>query len=85
MRFPAIQSSFEFSYLSSQARVLPDGQTLEFPTALPPGGQTILLIGVLPRETGRFQIPVQVFLGEASEPMSAANGGPPLSIDLTVS
>ena len=85
LRFPAIQSSFEFSYLSSQARVLPDGETLEFPTALPPGGQTILLIGVLPRETGRFQIPVQVFLGEASEPMSAANGGPPLSIDLTVS
>ncbi len=85
LRFPTgAQSSFAFSYLPSQARVLADGYTLYFATALPPGGQTILEVGVTPKQSGHFQIPIEVFLGEATTSISAANGGPPLSIDLTV-
>jgi hypothetical protein len=85
LRFPDTQSAFEFKVSASQATVLSDGRTVEFPTVLPPGGQTILLVGVVPHQTGHFQIPMLVFLGEAMQPMSAANGGPPLSIDLVVS
>jgi len=84
LRFPDTQSAFEFEVSSSQATVLPDGRTVEFPTVLPPGGQTILQVGVIPHQTGHFQLPMLVFLGEATQPMSAANGGPPLSIDLVV-
>jgi hypothetical protein len=84
LRFPAGQSAFAFRILPTQATVLSDGQTVQFQTTLPPGGQTILLVGVLPHETGHFQIPIEVFLGQATQSLSAANGGPPLSIDLTV-
>ena len=83
--FPDTQSAFEFRVSASQATVLPDGRTVEFPVTLPPGGQTILEVGVIPHQTGRFQIPMLVFLGAATQPMSAANGGPPLSVDLAVS
>ena len=82
--FPANAGSlFEFRYLTTQAKNLPDG-TLEYSTVLPPGGQTILVIGVVPKETGHWTIPVQVYLGASALRVSAADGGPPLSIDLTV-
>jgi len=84
LRFPDTQSAFAFRILPTQASVLPDGRTVQFQTTLPPGGQTILLVGVLPNQTGHFQIPIEVFLGNATQSISAANGGPPLSIDLTV-
>ena len=85
LQFPAAAlSDFGFSYLPSQASVLPDGLTLDFPTTLPPGGQTILVVGVTPQHSGRFQIPILVYLGAATRPISAADGGPPLSIDLAV-
>jgi hypothetical protein len=84
LRFPDTQAAFEFRVSASQATVLSDGQTVEFPVVLPPGGQTILEVGVIPHQTGHFQLPMLVFLGEATQPMSAANGGPPLSIDLLV-
>lgn len=85
LRFPNTQSAFEFQVSASGTTILPDGRTVEFQTVLPPGGQTILLVGVIPHQTGHFQIPMLVFLGGATQPMSAANGGPPLSIDLVVS
>ena len=84
LRFPDTQSAFGFRILPTQATVLPDGRTVQFQTTLPPGGQTILVIGVLPHQTGHFQIPIEVFLGDATQSIAAANGGPPLSIDLTV-
>ena len=86
LRFPDTQSAFAFRILPTQATVLSDGRTVQFQTTLPlpPGGQTILLVGVLPSQTGHFQIPIEVFLGESTQSISAANGGPPLSIDLTV-
>jgi hypothetical protein len=84
LRFPDIPTGFQFRILPTQATVLADGQTVQFQTTLPPGGQTILLVGVLPQQTGHFQIPVLVFLGAATQPMSSANGGPPLSVDLSV-
>jgi hypothetical protein len=84
LRFPNTQSAFQFRISPTQATVLPDGRTVQFQTTLPPGGQTILLVGVIPKQTGHFSLPIEVFLGEATESISAANGGPPLSIDLTV-
>jgi hypothetical protein len=84
-RLPAnAQTYFDISYLPTQATVLPDGLTLEFATTLPPGGQTILIVQVIPKESGHFTIPIQVYLGASTLSLSAANGGPPLSIDLTV-
>lgn len=85
LRFPANAGSlFDFRYLTSQATVLSDGLTLNYPTSLPPGGQTILVVGVIPKTSGHFTIPIQVYLGASTVPLSAADGGPPLSIDLTV-
>jgi hypothetical protein len=81
---PNAQTYFDFSYLPTQAKVLPDGLTLQFATTLPPGGQTILIVDVLPKTSGHFTIPIEVYLGASARPLSAANGGPPLSIDLTV-
>ena len=86
LRFPANAASFlDLTYLRSQAQVLPDGLTLDYSTKLPPGGQTILVIGVVPKQAGHFTIPLEVYLGESTLPLSAADGGPPLSIDLGVS
>lgn len=84
LRFPDTQPEFTFKILAAQGTVLSDGRTVQFQTTLPPGGQTILLVGVLPKQAGHFQIPLEVFLGTATQSISAANGGPPLSIDLTV-
>lgn len=84
LRFPDTQPEFTFKILPAQGTVLSDGRTVQFQTTLPPGGQTILLVGVLPKQAGHFQIPLEVFLGAATQSISAANGGPPLSIDLTV-
>jgi len=83
LRFPDTQSAFEFSVLPTQASLLPDG-SVGFQTTLPPGGQSILVVGIVPHQSGHFQIPMLVFLGDATQPISAANGGPPLSIELTV-
>jgi hypothetical protein len=84
LRFPNIPPGLELG-VSSQASVLPDGQTVQFDTSLVPGGQTVLEVGVTPRASGHFLIPVLVFLGNSTQPLASANGGAPLSIDLTVS
>ena len=84
LRFPDIPPGLELG-VNSQATVLPDGQSVQFDTSLVPGGQTILEVGVTPRATGHFLIPVLVYLGKATQPLASANGGAPLSIDLTVS
>ncbi|HET9849703.1 MAG TPA: hypothetical protein VFR68_14240 [Candidatus Dormibacteraeota bacterium] len=83
LKFTDIPSGFDFRAETS-ATVLPDGQTVQFDTTLPPGGQTILLIGLTPQITGHYQIPIEVYLGQSTAPLSSANGGPPLSLDLTV-
>jgi hypothetical protein len=84
LRFPQIPTGLDLT-VSSDATVLPDGQTVQFDTTLLPGGQTVLQVGVTPHVAGHFVIPVLVYLGNSTEPLSAANGGPPLNIDVTVS
>ena len=85
LRFPSNVSSFlDLTYLPTQAKLLPDGLTLEYAITLPPGGQTILVIGVVPKQAGKLTIPIEVYLGASTLPLSAADGGPPLSIDLGV-
>lgn len=83
LKFSEVPAGFDFG-VESDATILPDGQTVQFNTSLPPGGQTILLMGVTPSVSGHYQIPILVYLGKSTEPLSAADGGPPLSIDLTV-
>jgi hypothetical protein len=84
LRFPQIPPGLELG-VGTSATVLPDGQTVEFDTSLAPGGQTVLQVGVTPHLPGHFLIPVLVFLGSSTQSLSSANGGAPLSIDLTVS
>jgi len=84
LNFPDIPASFELS-LPPQGSVLADGQTVQYQVTLPPGGQTVLQMEILPHQSGHFVIPVYVFLGASTVPLSAANGGPPLNIDVTVS
>ena len=84
LRFTHVPTGLELQ-AGPQSIVLPDGRTVQFAATLPPGGQTVLLIGATPRQSGHFVIPVFVYLGESTQPLSSANGGPPLSIDLTVS
>jgi len=85
LRFPSNAGSYlDLTYLPPQAKLLSDGLTLEYPTTLPPGGQTILVIGVVPKQSGHFTFPILVYLGESTLPLSAADGGPPLTIDLRV-
>ncbi len=83
LRFPDIPAGLELG-VSSDATVLPDGQTVQFSESLVPGGQTVLQVGVTPHITGQFHIPVLVYLGQATHSLAAPNGGPPLSIDVTV-
>lgn len=83
LRFPDIPTGLDMG-VGSNGSVLPDGQTVQFDTTLLPGGQTVLQIGVTPHVSGHFVIPVLVYLGNSTQPLSAANGGPPLNIDLTV-
>jgi hypothetical protein len=81
---PTVRSQFELLYLASQATLLSDGTTLQFDLSLPPGGQTILYAGVVPHVAGHFQIPIQVYLEKSGVPLIAADGGPPITVDLTV-
>jgi hypothetical protein len=85
LSFPEIPPGFLIRVITTDSEVLPDGKTVLFGTSLPPGGQTILQIGVLPQQSGHYQIPLVVYLGHASGPYRSANGGPQLSIDVTVS
>jgi hypothetical protein len=84
LRFPQIPPGLDLG-VGTNATVLPDGQTVEFDTSLAPGGQTVLQVGVTPHLPGHFLIPVLVYLGSSTQSLSSANGGAPLSIDLTVS
>lgn len=84
LSFPQIPPGLEVG-VGTNATVLPDGQTVEFDTSLAPGGQTVLDVGVTPHLPGHFLIPVLVYLGNSTQSLSSANGGAPLSIDLTVS
>lgn len=84
LRFPSIPSGLELA-VGPGGSVLPDGETVQFDTTLLPGGQTVLQLGVTPHVSGHFVIPVLVYLGKSTVPLSAANGGPPLNIDVTVS
>ena len=84
LRFPQIPPGLEIGF-GTDATVLPDGQTVQFQTSLAPGGQTVLNVGVTPHLPGHFLIPVLVYLGNSTQSLSAANGGAPLSIDVTVS
>lgn len=83
LKFTDIPAGFDLRP-ESDATVLPDGQTVQFDTTLQPGGQTILVMGLRPQVTGHYQIPILVYLGKSTSPLSSANGGPPLSLDLTV-
>ena len=83
LRFPQVPPGMELG-VGTNATVLPDGETVEFETSLAPGGQTILQVGVTPHLPGHFLIPVLVYLGNSTQSLSSANGGAPLSIDLTV-
>jgi hypothetical protein len=85
LTFPILPQGFEIRPALGQGVVLPDGQTIEYNITLPPGGQSIVVMGVVSHETGHFQIPIYVFLGSSTVPLSAANGGPPVSVDVTVS
>lgn len=85
LRFPSNAGSFlDLTYVPPQAKLLSDGLTLEYPTTLPPGGQTILVFGVVPKQSGHITFPIEVYLGESTLPLSAADGGPPLTIDIRV-
>ena len=84
LRFPQIPAGLDLG-VGPEGTVLADGQTVEFSTTLLPGGQTVLQLGVTPHVAGHFVIPVLVYLGKSTVPLSAANGGPPLNIDVTVS
>lgn len=84
LRFPQVPPGLELG-VGTNATVLPDGQTVQFDTSLEPGGQTVLQVGVTPHLPGHFLIPVLVYLGNSTQSLSSANGGAPLSIDLTVS
>lgn len=84
LRFPQIPPGLELG-VGTDATVLPDGQTVQFQTSLAPGGQTVLNVGVTPHLPGHFLIPVLVYLGNSTQSLSSANGGAPLSINLTVS
>ena len=83
LQFPQIPTGLDLG-VGTNATVLPDGQTVQFDTTLLPGGQTVLQVGVTPHISGHFLIPVLVYLGKAAQPLSSANGGPPLNIDITV-
>jgi hypothetical protein len=83
LKFTDIPAGFDLRP-ESDAIILPDGQTVQFETTLQPGGQTILLMGLRPQVTGHYQIPILVYLGKSTAPLSSPNGGPPLSLDLTV-
>ncbi|HEY9287656.1 MAG TPA: hypothetical protein VIT43_06505 [Candidatus Dormibacteraeota bacterium] len=84
LRFPQVPPGLELG-VGTDATVLPDGQTVQFQTSLEPGGQTVLNVGVTPHLPGHFLIPVLVYLGSSTQSLSSANGGAPLSIDVTVS
>jgi hypothetical protein len=85
LSFPDIPPGFQFRVITTDSNVLADGRTVLFGTKLPPGAQTILQLGVLPEQSGHYQIPVVVYLGHSATPYRSANGGPQLSIDVTVS
>ena len=80
---PAALGSFQF-LITSQGSILQDGHTFQFDMSLPPGGQAVLLVGVVPHIAGHYQIPFDVFLQKSAQPLRSATGGPPITVDLTV-
>lgn len=80
---PSMNADFDILYLPSQASELPDG-SLQYALSLPPGGQTVLETAVVPHVTGHFQFPIKVYLEKAGVPLAAPDGGPPITLDLTV-
>ena len=82
--FPAASSGFEIVAAGPRASVLPDGR-LRFVTNLPPGGQATVAMRVVAHAAGLFNVPILVYLGEATEPVPSSAGGPSVTLAIAVS
>jgi hypothetical protein len=81
--FPEVPAGFELVDAGPQVSLLNDGR-LKFDAPMRPGAQATLTMRLVAHEAGQFQVPIDVYLGDATEPLTSAGGGPSLSIDITV-
>ena len=82
--FPQVPAGFEIVSAGPQASVLPDGR-LRFVTSIPPGGQGTVSMSVIAHQAGQFQVPINVYLDDAHDPLTSPNGGPIVNLDISVS
>lgn len=81
--FPEVPAGFELVDAGPQVSLLDDGR-IKFGAPMRPGAQATLTMRLIAHEAGQFQVPIDVYLGDATEPLISAGGGPSLSIDITV-
>jgi hypothetical protein len=83
--FPQVPRGFELVDAGPQVSLLDDGR-LKFDAPMRPGAQATLTMRLIAHEAGDFQVPIDVYLGDATQPITSGGGaGPSLSIDITVS
>jgi hypothetical protein len=73
LAFPNPPTGFQLLNASPLPTVDASGQ-LQFDVALPPGGQTTLVLDVALRQAGAFQIPAGVYLNGATTPLTLGPG-----------
>lgn len=81
--FPRVPAGFELISARPRASVLPDGR-LRFVISLPPGGQGTVATSLVAHRAGQFQVPINVYLDDAVDPLASAGGGPIVNLDITV-
>lgn len=81
--FPQVPAGFEIVSAGPQASVLPDGR-LRFVTSIAPGAQGTVSMSLIAHQAGSFQVPINVYLDDATDPLVSSTGGPLVNLDISV-
>jgi len=81
--FPQVPAGFEIVSAGPPASVLPDGR-LRFVTDIAPGSQGTVSMSLIAHQSGSFQVPINVYLDDATDPLMSSTGGPIVNLDITV-
>lgn len=85
LNLAALPHSFELTSAEPAATVATTAMSVRFGASFDPGERGIIAVSLIPHAKGKFHIPVEVYLSDATDPVAPSTGGPALSFDVNVS
>jgi hypothetical protein len=83
LNFAALPRGFELTSAEPAATLDSGAMSVRFGEAFEPGERGILAVSLIPRVKGKFHIPVEVYISDATR-VGPSGGGPALTFDVNV-